>query len=695
MKLSCEVRVSTKKLLLLFILSLSGKLSAKQWVLIPLESGSHKLASRTMALAHGMHLHASIDALDLHMIDAGDTKPDAPEGYRIEELQKVSTASNDPLFPQQWNLDRVMAPQAWADASTSSTTQPLVAVVDTGIDSTHPDLAGVVVGGANFVETAGSTAALPSGSWADQNNHGTFCASILAAVRNNNLGMAGVSQSQLLAVRVLDANGAGYDFNVAQGMVWAVDQGAKILSISLGTSSPSTPFQMAVSYAQQHGVLVIAAAGNGGAEGYFYPAALDGVLAVGASTVSDTRASYSTYNNMLSIMAPGGDNNGDIIGAIPGGGYAHGTGTSFACPQVAGAAAIYFSLHPNASSAEVFAAITSTADPIDLVAGKSATTGWGRLNIQRLLGQGVAPNLFALSQTAMTISAQGTTFSASIGAAEPDPLQPLNPDHSSVQNVWAVLTEMNGTELARYPLSAGPNSNAWSANLSLPSWQGSSPRQLSLSYQAQDSAGRKTALLAAATISQAAGAVLPNFAHVPPLSAPAGTPLTLHVSQSASQNSLSQWTLHYHAPSGSWQNTQGSYTNQQDISFTVPASDVQIDHLEYYFSAVDAEGEQINVGKDSNPYNVPVYASGETLKLQYISNPAPELCVRLMASAAGTATVDFFDISGELVGSIHTAIRSGENRICLGQNVASGVYFGVARIDGQSNICELKLAIRR
>ena len=177
--------------------------------------------------------------------------------------------------------------------------------------------------------------------------------------RNDGVGMAGLSPDvQLLAVKVLDSTGTGTDFGVAQGIVWATDRGAQIINLSLGTATDSQVLSDAVAYAQAHNVLLVAAAGNSGSEQMFYPASYPGVMSVGACTNSDERASYSTYNAALSIMAPGGDGSSDpdeqILGASLHGAYSFGSGTSFASPQVAAAAALYLGSHPGTAASTDF-----------------------------------------------------------------------------------------------------------------------------------------------------------------------------------------------------------------------------------------------------------------------------------------------------------------------------------------------------
>ena len=246
---------------------------------------------------------------------------------RQQFLDPVRTTrmTNDTLRPQQWALDRLQAESAWTRSRGAGVT---VAVVDTGI-AVHPDLGGPFVAGKDF--------ALGGDGRNDGHGHGTHVAGIIAATPDNALGVAGLAPDvKLMPVKVLDNNGSGYSSAVSNGIIWATDHGADIISMSLGGGYDSGQ-GVAVAYAVSRGVIVIAAAGNGRASGspVAYPGAFPGVLAVSATQSDNLIASYSNRGDYVDIAAPGTA----IYSTVPNG-YASWSGTSMATPYVSAAAAL-------------------------------------------------------------------------------------------------------------------------------------------------------------------------------------------------------------------------------------------------------------------------------------------------------------------------------------------------------------------
>jgi len=239
----------------------------------------------------------------------------------------VHALADDPLRPRQWGLTRLAAEQTWAQGPAAGT---LVAVVDTGVDAAHPDLSAVTVPGLDLIAAGDGRT--------DAHGHGTHVAGVVAAVADNGLGGAGLAQgTRILPVRALQADGSGFDSDVAKGIAWAVDNGAKVVNLSLGGDRQSSLLTASIDYAASKGVVVVAAAGNAGAAGdpVLYPAATRGVVAVGAVDADDTRPSWSSSGAHLAVAAPGVG----ILSTVPGGGYASWNGTSMAAPFVAAAAA--------------------------------------------------------------------------------------------------------------------------------------------------------------------------------------------------------------------------------------------------------------------------------------------------------------------------------------------------------------------
>lgn len=248
--------------------------------------------------------------------------------YLVTALQ--SAPVSDPLYPQQWALPVIGAPAGWA-ALPPAAAPVTVAVIDSGICADHPDLAGRVLPGWDFVENDADPQ--------DPFGHGCAVASVIAAAHNG-AGMAGVApHARILPLRVLDAQGVGTYSGVAAAITMAADLGAPIINLSLGGASPSTVMQNAVEYAAARGAMLIAAAGNTGGS-VLYPAAYAPVVAVAAVDRNLQRSSFSSHGPEVDLYAPGRD----ILAAQPSGSYAALSGTSFAAPQAAGVAALELAL---------------------------------------------------------------------------------------------------------------------------------------------------------------------------------------------------------------------------------------------------------------------------------------------------------------------------------------------------------------
>ena len=286
-----------------------------------------------------------IDALAA-LEDVGTMEADHPVSAAL--------APNDTRYVDQWALPVMGAPAAWDQTTGSS--QVVVAVIDTGVDAGHPDLAGSVLPGIDLVN--GDT------DPADDHGHGTIVAGIAAARGNNGVGVAGVCWScKVLPIKALDAAGNGVSSNLAQGITWAADQGADVIVLSLSGPSSSTAVANAVAYAEGKGIPVVAAAGNDGTTSLHYPAANQYVIGVAGSTSADERYSWSTYGGWVLVAAPG-----CALGPVPGGAYGQMCGTSASAPLVGGAIALGLTRAPGATPAQVRSALTSTATPVPFVA---------------------------------------------------------------------------------------------------------------------------------------------------------------------------------------------------------------------------------------------------------------------------------------------------------------------------------------
>jgi thermitase len=302
---------------------------------------------------------------------------------------------NDAFYPLQWALPKVGIPQAWNYARGSA--DLLVAVVDSGIDYNHPDLAGQIVNGIDFMPEMPSG---PNGEGSpdttdmdpnDELGHGTHVAGIIAAHAENQMGVAGIAPNvKILNVKVLNADGWGSSFAIAQGITFAADKGARIINLSLGGPDISKPIELAVKYAQKKGALVIAAAGNSFTH-TGYPAAFPGVFAVGATDDNDRLADFSNHDARINVMAPGVDIMSttpmNLTNSMQAGGvdsqYSAMSGTSMACPIVTGQAALILSARPDMTAFQVKQLIEQTAKPV----GDARIFGHGRIQIAESLKQ--------------------------------------------------------------------------------------------------------------------------------------------------------------------------------------------------------------------------------------------------------------------------------------------------------------------
>jgi subtilisin family serine protease len=216
----------------------------------------------------------------------------------------------------------------------------------------------------------------------DDHGHGTHVAGIVAARGNNAQGIAGMAwNSQVMVIKVLDANGDGYYSDLAAGLVYAADNGARVANLSLGGPAPSQILQDAVNYSTAQGTLVVAAAGNTGSD-VQYPAACDHALAIAASTYDDQRASYSCYGPEIDLTAPGTS----IYSTCLGNSYCYKSGTSMAAPHVAGLAALIYAQSPDLSPGQVAQLLRETAQDMD-TSGWDPYTGWGRIDAYRALSK--------------------------------------------------------------------------------------------------------------------------------------------------------------------------------------------------------------------------------------------------------------------------------------------------------------------
>ena len=287
-------------------------------------------------------------------------------------IASIVLTPNDPYYAAyQWHLPKVSAPTAWD--TTPGSASVTVAVVDSGVQATHPDLAGRVLAGYDFVNSDSDPA--------DDNGHGTAVAGVAAAQGNDGIGVAGASWNvAILPVKVMNSSGSGSYSAIANGITYAADNGAKIINLSVGGTSSSSTLQNAVAYAWNKGSLIVAAAGNNGSSTTVYPAAYPNVVAVSATTASDTLASFSSYGSFVDLSAPGEN----ITTSWLNSGYVTISGTSFSSPLTAGVAALALSRNPTLSNTALSSLLTANTDDLG-ASGYDIYFGAGRLNAAKVV----------------------------------------------------------------------------------------------------------------------------------------------------------------------------------------------------------------------------------------------------------------------------------------------------------------------
>jgi subtilisin family serine protease len=339
----------------------------------------------------------------------------APPTVRGPHARAAQVSSADPRAPEQWSLqgDGPMgAETAWRQTTGADVT---VAVVDSGVDLTHPDLApnlwtnageipgnGVDDDGNGYVDDVhGYDFVAGDGTPQDENGHGTHVAGILGARGGNGIGGSGVAwRVRLMPIRVLDADARGTTTAVAQGIRYAVDNGARIVNLSLAGPAGTPDLEDAVRYAQDHGVLIVVAAGNDGADltsAPAYPASYTepNVIGVAATTEAGNLSTVSDYGPGADLAAPGEQ----ILSTALGGGYEWRTGTSMAAPHVAGALVLLAAARPDLDADALRDALLSSARR------RGLPVQAGALDVAAALRAVVAPSAWRGAAAATSVAA--------------------------------------------------------------------------------------------------------------------------------------------------------------------------------------------------------------------------------------------------------------------------------------------------
>ncbi len=293
---------------------------------------------------------------------------------------------NDLLYSQQWGVRRVDAPSAWPLSTGQA--DVLVAMIDSGIDLGHPEFAGRIVPGFDYVNQDN----LPQ----DDYGHGTHIAGIVAAAGNNARGVAGVAwQTRLLVYKVLDNQGLGPVSNVIQAVLDANFRRAAVINLSLALTGPSELLHSAIRTAYANGAVIVGVTGNESGP-VTYPALYEEVIAVAATNHWEDWAGYSNYGPQVDLAAPGGSPVDQILSTGPYGSYIFQYGTSSAAPHVAATAALMRAVNPQLSNATIAAILRNTADKVGSFAysnGRNDFLGFGRLNTAKAVRQALPPTL--------------------------------------------------------------------------------------------------------------------------------------------------------------------------------------------------------------------------------------------------------------------------------------------------------------
>lgn len=324
-------------------------------------------------------------------------------GVRFVEPNYVLTicaTPNDPYFSSQYGPQKIQANLAWD--IWNPVAPVIIAILDTGVDNTHPDLTNKILRDAQGIVGYNAQTGVRSDA-SDDHGHGTHCAGIAAAQINNGIGIAGIagwngaagsdfSFTKIMPVKVLSAWGSGTTDQIAAGVIWAADNGANVISMSLGGPG-STTLANAISYAWNKGCVVVCAAGNSGSSTPTYPAAYPQSIAVAATDANDVLTSFSNWGSWVHVAAPGAS----ILSTTPTYTATAGyptyyhtlSGTSMACPHVSGEAALIWSANPMLTNADVKALILNNTDPYTPYNGR--TIAGGRVNVYRALGGNPTP----------------------------------------------------------------------------------------------------------------------------------------------------------------------------------------------------------------------------------------------------------------------------------------------------------------
>jgi len=357
----------------------------------------------------------------------------------LDERVEVSATTNDPYLGSEWHISKMGVNTAWDKTQGAGVT---IAILDSGIDSSHPDFAGRLVAGYNSYDNNTNTA--------DVCGHGTKAAGSAAAALNNGLGVAGVAgQARIMPVRIAYNNSGScyaYFSTMASGVTWAADHGARVVNISYANVPSSSAVQSAANYLKGKGGLLFVSAGNYNRDEGFTPT--DTMIPVSATDSADNRASFSSYGAFVALSAPGVG----IYTTVQGGTYGAVSGTSFASPVAAGVAALVMSANPSLTPDQVKNILFTTA--VDLgTAGRDIYFGYGRVNAAAAIAKAAG------TTTTADTTAPTAAIAAPLGSSTVSGTVTVNVNAADNVGVARVSLKVNNTVVATD--SASPFSFAW------------------------------------------------------------------------------------------------------------------------------------------------------------------------------------------------------------------------------------------
>ena len=349
---------------------------AKARVLVAPRAGLPEAEFDKLLTAHGAKFARKLNGLDVHVVELPlESDGDEPIVARafannphvkfaeVDEIVSISGTTNDPTLPSEWHINKIGAKSAW-DRSTGAGI--VIAILDTGVQASHPDLQANMVAGWNVYQNNSISE--------DVHGHGTAVAGAAAAVGNNGMGVAGVAyRAKIMPIRVTDAAGSTSLSILAKALTWAADHGADVANVSFSNTFKSSTMQAAAQYLRSRGGITVVSANNNGIDER--AANTDTMITVSATDANDVRASFSSWGSMVDVAAPGVT----IQTTLWRSGYGWGTGTSFSTPIVAGTVALIMSANPGLSPSQVENILFTSATNLG-AAGYDTQYGWGRVN---------------------------------------------------------------------------------------------------------------------------------------------------------------------------------------------------------------------------------------------------------------------------------------------------------------------------